>query len=275
MYYEDEFEAFKRYALAYPDSTTLLVDTYDVLKSGVPNAIKIYRNVLQPMGEKLVGIRIDSGDLAYLSRKARVMLDEAGLTDCKIVATNSLDEYTIHSLIAQGAKIDTFGVGERLITAKSDPVFGAVYKLAAVEENGAFQPRIKISENVEKITNPGLKNVYRVYDKSGKAVVDLIALSDEKLKDGEVTSYVDPSTPWRKRKFEGCTFKLLQQQIIKDGKLICKMPTLTQIRKFVKDQLSGEIWTEEQRFENPHTHYLDMTPAYYNMKSQLLEKLQK
>jgi nicotinate phosphoribosyltransferase len=275
MFYDDEYTAFKKYAEVYPKATLLLVDTYDVLKSGVPNAIKIYRNVLQPMGEKLVGIRIDSGDLAYLSRKARVMLDEAGLTDCKIVATNSLDEYTIHSLIAQGAKIDTFGVGERLITAKSDPVFGAVYKLAAVEENGAFQPRIKISENVEKITNPGLKNVYRVYDKSGKAVVDLIALSDEKLKDGEVTSYVDPSTPWRKRKFEGCTFKLLQQQIIKDGKLICKMPTLTQIRKFVKDQLSGEIWTEEQRFENPHTHYLDMTPAYYNMKSQLLEKLQK
>jgi nicotinate phosphoribosyltransferase len=275
MFYEDEYTAFKKYAEVYPKSTLLLVDTYDVLKSGVPNAIKVYNDVLKPRGERLMGIRMDSGDLAYLSRKARVMLDEAGLSDCKIVASNSLDEYTISSLIAQGAKIDTFGVGERLITAKSDPVFGAVYKLAAVEENGVFQPRIKISENVEKITNPALKSVYRVYDKGGKAIADLIALKDEKLSGGGVVDYVDPSTPWRKRRFEGCKFVPLQKQIIKNGKLVCKLPALDDIRAFVFKQLDGEIWAEEQRFENPHTHYLDMTPAYYAMKSALLEKTQK
>jgi nicotinate phosphoribosyltransferase len=275
MFYDDEYSAFKKYAEVYPHSTLLLVDTYDVLKSGVPNAIKVYKNVLQPRGEKLLGIRIDSGDLAYLSNKAREMLDAAGLYDCKIVATNSLDEYTIHSLIAQGAKIDTFGVGERLITAKSDPVFGAVYKLAAVEENGVFQPRIKISENVEKITNPALKCVYRVYDKGGKAIADLISLAGEKLVNGESVDYVDPSTPWRNRKFEGCNYKPLQQTIIKGGKLVYKLPELKEIREYVKAQLSGEIWAEEQRFENPHAHYLDMTPEYYAMKTSLLQRLQK
>jgi nicotinate phosphoribosyltransferase len=185
----------------------------------------VAKDVLHPQGKRLKGVRIDSGDLAYLSRKARKMLDDAGLNDCKIVVSNSLDEVTVHSLIAQGAQIDTFGVGERLITAKSDPVFGAVYKLVAVEKKGEFVPRIKISENVEKITNPALKCVYRVYNGSGKAVADLIALDGEILKDGEPLDYIDPAAPWKKLRFENCTFKKLQQKIIEGGKLIYKLPS--------------------------------------------------
>lgn len=179
MFYNDEFEAFKKYAENYPDGTVLLVDTYDVLESGIPNAIRVAKEVLEPMGKRLLGIRLDSGDLAYLSKKARKMLDDAGLTDCKIVVSNSLDEFTINSLLEQGACIDSFGVGERMITSKSEPVFGAVYKMAAVEENGKFVPRIKVSENIEKITNPGLKKVLRVYDENGHAVADSL-LSEKK-----------------------------------------------------------------------------------------------
>ena len=190
MYYEDEFTAFAKYAETYPDATVLLVDTYDVLRSGIPNAIRVAHEVLEPMGKRLKGIRLDSGDLAYLSIKARKMLDEAGCTDCKIFVSNSLDEFTISSLIAQGACIDSFGVGERMITAKSEPVFGAVYKIAGVlKEDGVFSPRIKVSENVEKITNPGLKDVYRVYDEAGKAIADIIANKDEAL-EGKIFSLV-------------------------------------------------------------------------------------
>lgn len=181
MFYNDEFEAFKKYAENYPDGTVLLVDTYDVLESGIPNAIRVAKEVLEPMGKRLLGIRLDSGDLAYLSKKARKMLDDAGLTDCKIVVSNSLDEFTINSLLEQGACIDSFGVGERMITSKSEPVFGAVYKMAAVEENGKFVPRIKVSENIEKITNPGLKKVLRVYDENGHAAADMIALREEEI----------------------------------------------------------------------------------------------
>jgi nicotinate phosphoribosyltransferase len=275
MYFDDEYTAFKKYAEIYPDNALFLVDTYDVLKSGIPNAIAVAKDVLAPLGKRLKGVRIDSGDLAYLSRKSREMLDAAGLTDCKIVVTNSLDETTIHSLIAQGAKIDSFGVGERLITAKSDPVFGAVYKLVAVERDGEFVPRIKISENVEKITNPALKCVYRVYNQSGKAVADLIALQGERPVDNKPFDYVDPAAPWKKLRFENCTFKPLQQKIIEGGKLVYNLPKLNSIRAFVKAQLKGEIWSEEQRFENPHVHYVDMTPNYYKMKTELLEELQK
>ena len=192
MFYPDEYTAFEKYARAYPDGCTLLVDTYDVLESGVPNAIRVAKEVLEPMGKRLRGIRLDSGDLAYLSKKSRAMLDEAGLTDCRIVASNSLDEMTISSLLSQGAKIDIFGVGERLITARSEPVFGAVYKLVAVEENGRFVPRIKISENVEKVTNPGLKRLLRVYDQHGKSVADLLTLAEEPLPGAEPYRFVDP-----------------------------------------------------------------------------------
>ena len=272
MFYKDEFEAFKKYAETYPDSTTLLIDTYDVLNSGVPNAIRCAKEVLEPMGKRLKGVRIDSGDLAWLSKEVRRMLDEAGLKDCKIVVSNSLDEYTISSILKEGGCIDFFGVGERLITAKSDPVFGAVYKIAAVEENGEFVPRIKVSENVEKITNPGLKKVYRVYDKNGKAVADLLAKADEKLDFSKPFRYVDEKKYWKVRHFENCIAKELQLPIFKNGKCVYPNVSMKEIREYVERQLSNEIWEEEQRFDNPHTHYVSMTPALYEMKMSLLDE---
>lgn len=275
MYYKDEFTAFRKYAETYPDATVLLVDTYDVLKSGIPNAIRVAKEVLEPMGKRLKGVRLDSGDLAYLSKKARKMLDAAGLEDCIIIASNSLDEYTISSLINQGACIDSFGVGERMITAKSEPVFGAVYKIAGVEENGIMQPRIKVSENIEKITNPGLKKVYRIYDEDGKAIADLITKSEEELNLGESYRYVDPDEPWKLRYFQNCTAKLLMRQVVSAGKVIEPKHSLQEIADYVRDQLSNEIWEEEQRFENPHIHYLNMSPDYYEMKMDLLKEVSK
>ena len=275
MFYGDEFEAFKKYAETYPDATLLLVDTYDVIHSGIPNAIRVSREVLEPMGKRLKGIRIDSGDLAYLSKRVRVMLDEAGLSDCKIVVSNSLDEFTIASLLNQGACIDSFGVGERLITAKSQPVFGAVYKLSAVGDGKEFTPRLKVSENVEKITNPGRKDVYRVYDGDGHAVADLLAICGEKVDMSQPCRYVDPQKPWKNRYFEGVTAKNLRKLYIKGGKRVEELPSLDEIRDYVKYQLDHEIWQEEQRFENPHRHYLDMTPDYYELKMSLLHETRK
>lgn len=273
MFYRDEFTAFKKYAETYPDGTVLLVDTYDVIHSGVPAAIRVAKEVLEPMGKRLKGIRIDSGDLAYLSKRVRKMLDEAGLEDCKIVVSNSLDEYTITSILKQGGQIDSFGVGERLITAKSDPVFGAVYKIAAVEENGAFSPRIKVSETVEKITNPGFKRVYRIYGEEGYAVADLITSFDEEVDLSQPYRYVDPEKPWKNRFFEHCTVRELQQLVMKGGKRTQPRKSLEEIRSYVSHQLAKEIWEEEQRFENPHKHYLDMSPDYYDMKMTLLHNL--
>lgn len=271
MFYGDEYTAFEKYARTYPDATVLLVDTYDVLRSGVPNAIKVAKEVLEPMGKRLKGVRLDSGDLAYLSKKTREMLDKAGLFDCKIIASNSLEEKTITSLLDQGAMIDSFGVGENLITSASSPVMGGVYKLAAVEENGKFVPRIKISENIEKITNPGLKCVYRVYNSAGVAVADLLTLAGEEVDFTKPYRYVDPKKPWKEMCFENCTAKPLQKKYIEGGKLIEKLPSVKEIASFVKEQLSGEIWDEEQRFENPHGHYMDMSPALYELKIGLLE----
>lgn len=277
MYYKDEYEAFKHYAENYPDNTVLLVDTYDTIKSGIPNAIRVAREVLEPMGKRLKGIRIDSGDLAYQSIKVRKMLDDAGLTDCKIIVSNSLDEHTISSLNMQKARIDGYGVGERLITGASSDysedsisLLGAVYKIAAVEENGGFAPRIKVSGSVEKITNPGLKKVYRVYDQNGKAKADLIAKADETIDMSQEFRFVDPDMPWRNLKFTHCTVRPLQEKIFENGKLVYKLPTLNEIRAYVKKQLDEEIWEEEQRFVNPHKHYMDMTPDYYDMKMSLL-----
>ena len=275
MLYKDEYTAFKKYAEVYPDNAVFLVDTYDVLESGIPNSIRVAKEVLEPMGKRLKGIRIDSGDLAYLSKKARKMLDRAGLEDCKIIISNSLDEFTITSLINQGAEIDSLGVGERLITARSEPVFGAVYKISAVEEKGVFVPRIKLSENVEKITNPGLKKVYRIYDREGKAVADLIAKADEKVDLTEAFRYIDPKKPWKNRYFEGFTAKELQVPVIKNGELVYKRKNVKEIAQYVEKQLTEEIWQEEQRFENPHIHYLDMTPDYYEMKMELLNDSRK
>lgn len=272
MTFDSEYEAFEAYARSYPDGTVLLVDTYDVLKSGVPNAIRTAREVLEPMGKKLLGIRLDSGDLSYLSKEARKMLDEAGLTDCIIVASNSLDEYTISSLNRQGARIDSYGVGERLITSSSTPVFGAVYKLVAVKRNGSFVPKIKISETAEKITNPGIKEVYRVYDKNGKAVADYLAVKGEKIPDNEPVRYVDPVNYWKNRSFVDCRFEKLQTQIFQAGELVYDLPDIEEIRSYVKDQLKNEIWEEEQRFENAHTHYLDMSPAMFELKMSLLHE---
>lgn len=273
MFFEDEYTAFKKYAEIYPQATVLLVDTYDVLYSGIPNAIRIAHEVLAPQGHRLAGVRVDSGDLAYLSKRIRKMLDKAGLEDCKIILSNSLDEFTISSLLLQGARVDSFGVGERLITAKSDPVFGAVYKLVAVEEDGVFQPRIKMSENVEKLTNPGLKDIYRIYDHHGKAVADMIAVQGEQIDLTQPFRYVDPHKPWKNRFFEGGSAVNLRRLYVRDGERVEDLPPLEEIRAYVRRQLAEEIWPEEQRFENPHRHYLDMTPDYYELKMGLLEEV--
>ncbi len=270
MSFENEYEAFKAYAQNYPDATVLLADTYDVLKSGVPNAIRVAKEILVPMGKRLKGIRLDSGDLAYLSKEARRMLDDAGLKDCIILASNSLDEYTITSLNRQGAMLNGYGVGEKLITSSTDPVFGAVYKLVAAGKGEKLVPKIKISETPEKITNPGIKEIYRVYDKEGKAVADYLTLKGEKIDKTKPVRYVDPVHYWKNRCFSDCTFKPLQQQIFKAGELVYDLPSIEEIRKYVRKQLETEIWEEEQRFENSHTHYLDMSPAMFELKMSLL-----
>ena len=272
MSFDSEYEAFKAYAESYPDATVLLVDTYDVLKSGVPNAIRIANEILIPMGKRLKGIRLDSGDLAYLSKEARKLLDEAQLRDCMIVASNSLDEYTIESLNRQGAMLDSYGVGEKLITSSTTPVFGAVYKLVAINKNGTFVPKIKISETVEKITNPGIKEIYRVYDREGKAVADYLAVKGEVIDAEKPVRYVDPVNYWKNRCFVDCTFKPLQKQIFKDGELVYELPSLEEIKSYVQNQLTHEIWEEEQRFENSHSHYMDMSPAMFELKMGLLHE---
>ena len=275
MSFDSEYEAFKAYAESYPDATVLLVDTYDVLKSGVPNAIRIAKEVLAPMGKRLKGVRLDSGDLAYLSKEARKLLDEAGLTDCIIVASNSLDEYTIESLNRQEAMLDSYGVGEKLITSSTTPVFGAVYKLVTIKKGSEFIPKIKVSETVEKITNPGIKEVYRVYDREGKAVADYLAVKGEEIDASRPVRYVDPVNYWKNRCFVDCTFKPLQKQIFKDGELVYDLPDLEEIKNYVRNQLTCEIWEEEQRFENSHSHYMDMSPAMFELKMSLLHESNK
>lgn len=272
MSFDREYDAFRAYAESYPDSTVLLVDTYDVLHSGVPNAIRTAKEVLEPLGKRLKGIRLDSGDLAYLSKEARKMLDEAGLTDCMIVASNSLDEYTITSLNRQEARIDSYGVGEKLITASTAPVFGAVYKMVAIDKEGKFVPKIKISETAEKITNPGIKEIYRVYDREGKAIADYLTVKGEKIDTSGPVRYVDPINYWKNRSFVDCTFKPLQKQIFRNGELVYELPALDEIRNYVRDQLDREIWKEEQRFENSHVHYLDMSPDMFELKMSLLHE---
>ncbi len=271
MLFGDEYEAFHRFAQCYPDNCILLVDTYDVMDSGVPNAIKVFQEMKDAgIRSKNFGIRLDSGDLAYLSKKARAALDEAGFRDAKIVISNSLDEFSISSILNQEGPVDVFGVGERMITAKSEPVFGGVYKLCAVNHGGQWEPRIKISDTVEKTTNPGLKAVYRIYDANGRAIADLIAKHDEVIDVKNKFRFVAPERPWKNYFFENCTAKPMQQAVIVDGKRMYEPETVCDIAARVKDQLRNEIWQEEQRFENPHVHYLDMTPAYYEMKMDML-----
>lgn len=273
QFFKDEFESFKVYAETYPNDCTLLVDTYNVLKSGIPNAIKVHKEVLEPMGKRLKGIRLDSGDLAYLSIQARKMLDEAGLEDCKIIVSNSLDEYTIESLLNQGAKIDMFGVGERLITSKSEPVFGGVYKLVAVEENGEMMPRIKVSENVEKITNPGVKEVWRLYEKdTNVAIADVITLKDEVIDDSKEYEIFDPIHIWKKKKLNNFYAKKLQVPIYNNGQLVYESPSLEEIREYCKSQVNT-IWNEVKRFSNPHKYYVDLSKDLWFLKKEMLDKI--
>lgn len=269
--FPSELEAFRAYAKVYPDSCTLLVDTYSTLKSGIPNAITVFKE-LESAGHRGVGIRIDSGDIAYLSKKARKMLDEAGLDYIQIVVSNSLDEYIIRDLIMQGAKIDSFGVGERLVTSKSEPVFGGVYKLAAVEENDKIIPKIKISENAVKITNPSYKEVWRLFDnESGKAVADVITLAGENIDSSNPYTIFDPEHPYKRTTLTDFTAKKLQVQIFNNGKCVYTSPDIEQIKAYCKQQLEL-IWEEVKRFENPHEYYVDLSQKLWDMKNQLLSE---
>lgn len=266
-----ELDAFRAYAKVYPDSSTFLVDTYNVVKSGVPNAITVFKE-LREKGHKGGGIRIDSGDITYLSKKARKMLDDAGLDDVKIVASNSLDEYIIRDLLIQGAKIDTFGVGERLVTSKSEPVFGGVYKLSAIEENGELVPRIKISENVGKITNPAHKAVWRLFDnETGKAIADVITLADEIIDDSKPYVIFDPIQTFKKKTVRNFTAKKLQEQIFRNGECIYPDYTADELKKHCEAQLET-IWDEVKRFENPHEYYVDLSQKLYDIKHSMLDK---
>ncbi len=273
--FDSEYEAFRTFCELYPDNATLLVDTYNTLKSGVPNAIRAFKEVLLPKGIQKCAIRLDSGDIAYLSKKARKMLDEAGLTECKIVASNSLDEHLITDLLRQGAKIDIFGVGERLITAKSTPVFGGVYKLVAVEHaDGFIEPKIKISENIIKITNPHFKKVYRFYDNvTGKALADELCLFDEEMADTESHVIFDPNSTWKTKTLTNFTVKSLLVPVFKNGELIYQSPPLDEIRRYCLEQVDL-LWDEVKRFENPHTYYVDLSQKLWRVRHELLKKKQ-
>lgn len=269
--FDSEYEAFCAYCKCYPHSVTLLVDTYNVLKSGIPNAIRAFNDVLKPLGARPVAIRLDSGDITYLSKKARKMLDEAGYTDCKIVASNSLDEYLISDMLLQGAQIDLFGVGERLITAKSDPVFGGVYKLCAIEKNGEIVPKIKISENVAKITNPHFKKVYRLFDTNGKAIADQLCVYDEVMRDNEGIEIFDPEHIWKKKTLTEYTVRELLVPIFKNGECVYKLPQIDEIRDYCLRSIDT-LWDEVTRFENPHTFYVDLSNKLWDIKQKLLQK---
>ena len=271
--FDTEYEAFKTYCEIYPTNATLLVDTYDTLHSGIPNAIRVFNEVLKPKGITKCGIRLDSGDMAYLTQKARKMLDEAGWTECKISVSNSLDEYLIQDLLQQGAQIDMFGVGERLITAKSEPVFGGVYKLVAVEkEDGSIQPKIKISENVGKITNPHFKKLYRCYgNDTGKAIADYLCVYDEEVDDSKNMVIFDPEATWKTKELYDFNAKELQVPIFKNGELVYDLPSLEEIRTYCLNQVDT-LWDEVKRFDNPHTYYVDLSQKLYDIKIDLLKK---
>lgn len=273
--FEDEYSAFKAYAEIYPDSCLLLIDTYNVLKSGVPNAIKVFDEVLKPLGKRPKGVRIDSGDITYLSNKVREMLDAAGYEDCKICVSNSLDEYLIRDMIFQGAKVDSFGVGERLITASSEAVFGGVYKLAAVEKDGEIIPKIKVSENTAKITIPGVKIPWRLFDrKTGKAIADVITLSDEKIDSNEPYEIFDPIHTWKRKVVTDFVAVKLQKKIFENGKQVYESPTVKEISDYRKEQVDS-LWDEVKRFEKPHTYYVDLSEKLWEQKNTLLKGISK
>ena len=271
--FPSEYESFKAWAKVYPDNCILLIDTYNVLKSGLPNAIKVFKEILIPNGHKPKGIRIDSGDITYLTKKCRKVLDAAGLEEVDIVISNSLDEFIIRDVLSQGACIDSFGVGERLITAKSEPVFGGVYKLVAVEgEDESIIPKIKISENEEKITNPGFKKIYRIFSKKeDKAIGDLIALSNENINIGEPIELFDPTFTWKKKRLKNYYAKELLIKIFDKGKLVYESPDVMDIRNKAQEEIT-KFWPEVLRFENPHHYYVDLSQNLWNLKQQLLHK---
>ncbi|HEX2926019.1 MAG TPA: nicotinate phosphoribosyltransferase [Ruminiclostridium sp.] len=270
--FSTELEAFRAYARIYPDNCTLLVDTYNVLKSGVPNAIKVFREEIVPRGYRPKGIRIDSGDITYLSKEARKMLDEAGFHDCAIVASNSLDEFIIRDILTQGAKVDLFGVGERLITSKSEPVFGGVYKLVAIEENGEMVPKIKLSENVGKITNPGFKQVWRLFDRtSGKAIADVLTTNDEIIDESKPYELFDPEYTWKRKTITNFTAKSLLAKIFDKGVCVYESPALGEIKNYCKEQIDT-LWDEVKRFENPHKYYVDLSKPLWNIRERLLQE---
>ena len=269
--FDSELEAFRAYAKCYPNGTTLLVDTYNVLKSGVPNAITVFKE-MRARGEKPVGIRIDSGDITYLSKHARQMLDDEGFPDVKIVASNSLDEYIIRDLLLQGAKIDSFGVGERLITSKSEPVFGGVYKLAAIERDGELIPKIKISENVIKITNPDFKEVWRLYDGvTGKAIADVLTCKDEIIDDSKPYEIFDPVHTYTRKTLTNFKAKKLLVPIFEKGKCVYDSPSVGEIKTYCAKQLDT-LWDELKRFEYPHKYYVDLSQKLWDKKQELLRK---
>ena len=274
--FDTEYEAFKKYVELYPHNATLLVDTYNTLKSGVPNAIRVFNEVLKPLGITKCGIRLDSGDMTYLSKKARQMLDEAGWTECQISVSNSLDEHIIQDILRQGAKIDLFGVGERLITAKSEPVFGGVYKLVAVEnEDGSIQPKIKISENVGKITTPHYKKLYRFFgNDTGKAIADYLCVYDETVDDSCDFEIFDPDATWKRKNVYNFTAKELQVPIFKNGELVYKCPSLEEIRTYCLEQVDS-LWDEVKRFDNPHIYYVDLSQKLWDIKYGLLKNNSK
>ena len=270
--FDSQYEAFKAYCEIYPDNPTLLVDTYNTLKSGVPDAIRVFNEVLKPRGLTKCGIRLDSGDMTYLTKKARKMLDDAGWQSCKISVSNSLDEYLIQDLINQGACIDMFGVGERLITAKSEPVFGGVYKLTAVEdEQGNIIPKIKISENVGKITNPHFKKLYRFFgNDTGKAIADYLCVHDEVVDDTKDLEIFDPSATWKRKTVYDFTAKELLVPIFKNGERVYDLPSLDEIQKYCAQQIDT-LWDEVKRFDNPHTYYVDLSQKLWDIKYDLLK----
>lgn len=270
--FDSEYEAFKAYAETYPNDCTLLIDTYNTIESGLPNAIKVFNEVLKPLGIRPKAVRLDSGDLAYLSKKVRKILDENDYADCKICATNSLDEYLITSLLEQDAKIDSFGVGENLITAKSEPVFGGVYKLVAIEDNGVIKPKIKVSETSIKVTNPSFKKVYRFYDKNtNKALADVITLHDEVIPKNNYMIF-DPQNPWKKKTLTNYTVRPLQEKIFENGNLIYKNPCLKDIAKYAKKELNT-MWDEVKRLENPHEYYVDLSKELWTLKHDMLNNI--
>ena len=270
--FDSQLEAFKAYCQLYPQNAVLLVDTYNTLKSGVPDAIRAFNEVLKPLGIKKCGIRLDSGDITYLTKEARKMLDAAGWTECTITVSNSLDEYLIRDLLLQGAQINAFGVGERLITARSEPVFGGVYKLVAVEQDGQVVPKIKISENVTKITTPHYKKFYRFFgNDTGKAIADYLCVYDETVDDTQPLEIFDPDATWKKKVVHDFTAKEMQVPVFRSGECVYDLPSLEEIRAYCKEQVDT-LWDEVKRFDNPHKYYVDLSRKLWEIKYHLLDR---